>query len=315
MRTLITGAGGFVGANLARRAIAAGHDVHALVRPGSISWRLDRVVAERHEADLRDAAATAAAVAAARPQWVFHCAAYGAYSWQTDAARMRAINVDGTANLLDACRRAGVEVFVNTGSSSEYGYKNHAPSESEIPEPNSPYALSKLWATEYCAYDARMHGGTVVTLRLYSVYGPYEEPGRLMPTLMVMAAEGLLPPLTTPDTARDFVYVDDVCDAYFAAAQRPPSEPGCVLNVGTGIQATLRDVVALVRDMFGVQAAPAWGSLAPRSWDTTNWRADVTRIEAQLGWTPRHSLSQGLAAFRSWLAAHPEAAARYRRVA
>ena len=315
MRTLITGAGGFVGANLAHRMIASGHDVHVLLRPGSVPWRLDGAAVQRHHADLRDAAATTAAVDAAKPQWVFHCAAYGGYSWQTDAVQIRATNVDGTANLLDACRRAGVAVFVNTGSSSEYGFKDHAPSESEIPEPNSPYALSKLWATEYCAYHARVHGGAVVTLRLYSVYGPYEEPGRLMPTLVTLAAEGLLPPLADAATARDFVYIDDVCDAYVAAAEHPPCEPGCVLNVGTGAQSTLRDVVALVREMFDVGAEPVWSSLAARAWDTSTWRADATRIRSQLGWRPRHSLADGVAAFRAWLAEHPEVAARYRRAA
>jgi dolichol-phosphate mannosyltransferase len=312
MRALVTGAGGFVGANLARRLVADGHDVHLVVRPDALPpWRLEGVDAPRYPADLRNAAAVGAAVRAARPQWVFHCAAYGAYSWETDAARMRATNVHGTAHLLAACRAAGFEVFVNTGSSSEYGFKRGAPAETDAAEPNSPYALSKLLATEHCAEDARRHGGAVATLRLYSVYGPYEEPARLMPAMLAAASSRLLPPLAHPATARDFVHVEDVCDAYLTVARLPPGEPGRVFNVGTGVQTTLREVVELVRGMFDVPMAPAWSSMPARSWDTDSWRADITRIRAELGWEPRHSLATGLAAFAAWLDAHPEVRARY----
>ena len=132
-----------------------------------------------------------------------------------------------------------------------------------------------------------------------------------MPALLAAAAGGLLPPLTNPATARDFVYVDDVCDAYLTAARLPPREPGRVFNVGTGVQTTLREVVELVRGMFGVPMAPAWSSMPARSWDTDTWCADTTRIRAELGWEPRHSLAMGLRAFAAWLDAHPEVRARY----
>ncbi len=312
MRALVTGAAGFVGANLARRLAADGHEVHLVVhRNASPPWRLDGLDAPRYAADLRDADSIGAVVRSARPQWVFHCAAYGAYSWQTDAARMRATNVNGTANLLAACRGVGCEVVVNTGSSSEYGFKRGAPAETDAAEPNSPYALSKLLATEHCAGEARREQAVAATLRLYSVYGPYEEPGRLMPALLAAAGRGLLPPLASPSTARDFVYVDDVCDAYLAVARLRPREPGRVFNVGTGVQTTLSDVVELVRGMFGLVMPPAWSSMPARSWDTDTWCADTTRIRTELGWEPRHSLAAGLAAFAAWLDAHPEARARY----
>jgi dolichol-phosphate mannosyltransferase len=224
---------------------------------------------------------------------------------------MRETNLVGTVNLLAACRRSGFEVFVNTGSSSEYGYKTHAPAESDPPEPNSPYARSKLQATEHCADDARRHGGAVATLRLYSVYGPYEDPNRLMPMLLMSAINGILPPLTRPDTARDFVYVDDVCDAYLQIAANPPREPGAVFNVGTGIQTTLAELVSLVRSMFDVKREPQWGSMTSRSWDTDVWYSDIRKIRAEVGWTPRCSLVDGLNRFHAWLCAHPALRERY----
>ena len=309
---LVTGAAGFVGANLVRRCVAEGHAVHAVVRPGGDRWRLDSDCgAAIHEVDVRDADAVLQVTRLVRPQWVFHCAAYGAYSWQRDAGMMRETNVTSTANLLTACRRSGFEAFVNTGSSSEYGYQSRAAAESDRAQPNSPYAATKLQATRACIEDARRHGGSVTTLRLYSVYGPYEEPNRLMPTLLTAALRGMLPPLVHPDTARDFVYVDDVCDAYLCVAAQPPGGPGAIFNVGSGTQTTIADVVALVRSMFHVTAEPQWGSMAARSWDTNVWCADIRKIARQVGWTPRHSLHGGLSRFRDWLEDHPLARERY----
>jgi dolichol-phosphate mannosyltransferase len=311
-RVLVTGAAGFVGANLARRLVAEGHDVHGLVRPGTRPWRLEPTSGvHMHAVDLCDGGGVAQLVLAVRPHWVFHCASYGAYSWQRDAARMRETNLDGTVNLLAACRRSGFELFVNTGSSSEYGYQKHAPAESDPPAPNSPYAQSKLQATEHCANDARLHGGAVTTLRLYSVYGPYEEPNRLIPMLLMSAVNGVLPPLTQPNTARDFIYIDDVCDAYVQIAMHPPREPGAVFNVGTGRQTTLAEVVTLVRSMFDVRMEPQWGTMPPRTWDTDVWRSDISKIRAEVGWTPGHALADGLDRFNAWLIGHPLLRERY----
>ncbi len=128
MRALVTGAAGFLGANLVRHLLVAGHEVIALTRSGAAAWRLEEVSTEVRvlELDLRDTAAIERVVATTEPQWVFHLAAHGAYSWQTDLEQMIAVNVAATAALLGAARAAGVQAFVNAGSSSEYGLKTHA---------------------------------------------------------------------------------------------------------------------------------------------------------------------------------------------
>lgn len=135
-RVLITGAAGFIGANLARRLIAEGEDVWLAVKPGSDLWRLAAIEnqAQWLDLDLRDAESVERVVAEAQPQWVMHLAAHGAYSWQTDPWAITETNVLGTLRLLEACARAGVERFVNAGTSSEYGFRDHAPREDEAPE-------------------------------------------------------------------------------------------------------------------------------------------------------------------------------------
>src|SRR5437588_1238611 len=177
-RVLVTGGLGFVGANLVRRLVAEGHRPSLLVRPGQDRWRLagveDRVT--WCEAELDDPGSVGRLVAGVAPEWVFHLAAHGAYSWQNDPLAILRANVMGTACLVEACLAAGFEAFVNTGSSSEYGLKDHPPSEDEAPAPNSRYAVGKAAATLYCTQAAMAAGAPITTLRLYSVYGPWEDP-------------------------------------------------------------------------------------------------------------------------------------------
>src|SRR5690349_20465261 len=118
-RALVTGASGFVGANLARRLRRDGHEVHLLLRHAEIPWRLAGIQAEvhRHAVDLEDRAAVAAAIATIQPAWVFHLAAYGAYASQSDVHRMVQTNIAGTVNLVEACLATGCAAIVNTGSS------------------------------------------------------------------------------------------------------------------------------------------------------------------------------------------------------
>lgn len=301
-RVLITGGTGFVGANLARRMLVDGHEVHILVREKHKTWRIKEIRDDLriHCADLEDDSLLAAVVAGVRPDWVFHLAAHGAYSWQTDASSMVKTNIAGTMNLLQTCLKTGFEAFVNTGSSSEYGFKDHAPSEEEYLEPNSNYAVTKASQTLWCDYMARNQGARLVTLRLYSVYGPYEEPGRLMPALICHGLHGKLPPLANPGVARDYIYVDDAVEAYVQAAARLDRKRGSVYNVGTGIQTCLREVVDVARRVLEVRAEPDWKSMPGRSWDTELWVSEIGKIQEDLDWTPQYSFERGFRSMVVW---------------
>lgn len=312
--TLLTGGMGFVGANLARRLLHDGHRVHMLVREGQSGWRIDGIRREVtvHTVDLADGDRLAAVVRDVRPEWVFHLAAYGASSEQSDVTRIFRTNVVGTANLVEACLRTGFEAFVNTSSSSEYGFKDHAPHEGEAVEPNSHYAVSKASATMFCRYVAQRHGAHIPTLRLYSVYGPFEQPTRLIPTMIVRGLEKTLPPLVNPDTARDFVFVDDVADAYLRAAATPGRSPGAVYNVGSGVQTRIVELVELARTLLKIEEQPRWGSMQDRQWDTRTWVADNSLIRETLLWQPETSLRQGFLKTVLWLQADPRMLRFYR---
>ena len=310
---VVTGGTGFVGANLVRRLIQDGHQPVLFVRPGFASWRIDSIHRQMtiHEVDLGDVAGLVSAIDATRPKWVFHLAAHGAYSWETDDDQMYLTNVVGTANLLEATSSVGVEVFVNAGSSSEYGRLDHAPSEHEGGAPDTPYGITKAAATALCVAAASTHPARIRTLRLYSAYGPFEDPRRLLPALVVHGMRGTLPPLVGPHTARDFVYVDDVVDALMLAAEDTVGEPGAIYNIGTGVQTTVGDAVEIARRVMGIAAEPAWGTMPARVWDTDTWVADVRKSRDVLGWSARHNFENGLRQMIAWLKSDPGMRQRY----
>jgi nucleoside-diphosphate-sugar epimerase len=210
-----------------------------------------------------------------------------------------------TVNLVEACREAGFEVFVNTGSSSEYGFKDHAPVETEWIDPNSYYAVTKASATLFCRYTANRYSLCVPTLRLYSVYGPYEERDRLIPNIILYGLKNTLPPLVNPEIGRDFVYVRDVERAYLLLANQPIGTAGEVYNLGTGVQTSLRDVVALAQQILGLSVEPQWGTMPKREWDTTIWKANNASIRA-LGWEPEYTFESGFRETVEWFQNHPE---------
>lgn len=304
-RALVTGAAGFVGANLVRYLLARGVEVVAVSHSEPPGWRLREIADDVRfvHADLRDIAAAEAAVSAARADWIFHLAAHGGYSWEPDRRVILETNFTGTVNVLEAALAAGFEAFVHAGSSSEYGPKGHPASEFEMLDPSSDYAVGKAAATQFCRHVARAEDVHAVTLRLYSAYGPWEEPNRLVPTLLVNALQGRLPWLVDPEIARDFVHMDDVCEAFVAAAVAKSAPRGSVYNVGTGRQTTIAEIVALVRDLLGVDAEPEWGSMPNRQWDTQVWVADPSLIQQELGWTPSTELGVGLERTAEWLRA------------
>jgi nucleoside-diphosphate-sugar epimerase len=304
LKVALTGGTGFIGANLARRLLNEDNEVHLLVRPGFTRWRIESIrdQVEVHEVDLAGTASEVVAVVRrVKPDHAFHLAAYGAYSWQTDLLKMIQTNIAGTANFFKACAETGVECFVNTGSSSEYGFKDHAPREDEPPEPNSTYAVTKASATLLCKQLAGTVDMRVQTLRLYSAYGPFEEPDRMMPTLIVQGLRGRLPKLVDPTVGRDFVYVDDVVDAYLRVSATAASEPGAIYNVGTGTQTDIRQLVELARSELSISEDPVWGSMTKRRWDTETWISDPYKIRREVGWQPAYSLKEGFRKFADWM--------------
>ena len=300
-RVLVTGAAGFIGANLMAALVAAGAEVDALVRPG-------RPVpgAALRQADLRDADAVARAVAAARPEVVLHLAAGAGHA--QDAAGRAAMVADtllGTANLLEALRRTEPRRLVHVGGGLEYGHSERPLRETDPLHPVTFRGAVKGAATLLAAELGKETGVEVVVLRPFAVYGPWERLPRFVPTVMTAALRGEPIRVTDGAAGRDYVYVGDVVEACLAAATEPAAA-GEIANVGSGRLTTNRELVERLAAVSGLELDVRVGGHEPRPWDTGPWVADVARAEEVLAWRPATGLDTGLALTLEWFAAREE---------
>lgn len=300
-RFFVTGATGFVGACLTRKLACLGCEVHVLVRPEADRWRLEGLEGKLHwhMCDLTEGDRVREIAIAVAPTVIYHFATHGAYPNQTDADQIILTGVFGTWNLLKACAAVDYKLFVNIGSSSEYGNKEFAMRETDALAPRSYYAVAKCAQTLVSEQMALAERRPINTLRLFSVYGPYEEPTRLVPTVVERCLEGRDLDLVSPDTARDFIYVEDVVDACLQIGQIS-LQCGEVFNIGTGVQSTVRDVVNAAFQATGSQSKVNWGRMPARPWDTNTWLADISKARRTLKWSACTSLEEGIAKTVEW---------------
>ena len=298
---LITGATGFIGFCLLRRLLEKNRKVHIILRKEAKLWRIKDIINKVtcHISDLSNSETLREIIFKVKPTVIYHLATYGAYPFQNEPDKVINANILGTWNLLKAASRVEYELFVNTGSSSEYGFKKLPMKETDLLEPASYYAVTKCSQTLLCSHIAIKEKKPIVTLRPFSVYGPYEEPTRLVPTLMKALYCTEKMDLVSPEISRDHIYVDDVIDAYLLV-DRLRNFAGEVFNIGTGVQSSIKNVVGVAVRITGKTADFKWGEMKPRTWDTDNWVADISKAKKLLKWLPKTSLEKGLSLTWKW---------------
>lgn len=291
---LILGAGGFIGSACLHRFLSVRDDVLGVyhrddARVADVS-RKHVMSAERLEEKWDEL------WAAGGFRTVFDFAAAGAAGAEDDPEKLYEANLLRVARLTAKLRGRRDVRYLLAGSSSEYGFSSDRAPEDARPTPNSLYAASKAAATLLLEHLGREEGFPCATLRLFSVYGPGEAPGRLMPTLVRAAArEKRWPPLVDRDVAHDFIEIDDVLSAFEKVATGlKPEHHGITLNVGSGRQTTMGELCARVAELFRPEGEPAFGTYPRRRWDQTAWAADIRRISREFGWSPLVSLDEGL---------------------
>lgn len=298
---LITGASGFVGSVLLRKLTSNRYNIHIILRKESNTWRIGDILSKVkiHYSDLSDVKELTRIIKKIKPDIIFHLATHGAYSYQEDANKIINTNILGTWNLLQACNEINYELFVNTGSSSEYGFKKYAMRETDILKPASYYAVTKCAQTLLCTHIAKQEDRPIVMIRPFSIYGPFEEPRRFIPTLMKNLYFKKEMNLVSPDTARDYIYVDDIIDAFLTINELKKHKGEC-FNIGTGIQSTIKDVVEAAVKVTGRNTKFNWSKMESRKWDTNNWVADISKAKKLLKWKPKTSLETGLILTWEW---------------
>ncbi|MBP2665397.1 MAG: nucleoside-diphosphate-sugar epimerase [Firmicutes bacterium] len=300
MKVLVTGATGFVGACLARHMVAEGHEVHVFTREKSNRWRIQDLSDQLrdHFVDLTDADCVQTAISHIRPEGIFHLATYGGFADQQDTTAIITANFLGTVNLVRACERVGFDFFINTGSSSEYGIKQEPMRETDVAEPMGDYGVSKLAATAFCYSEAVQKELPIVTIRLFSPYGYWDDPKRFIPYVIQSFLKNEVPRLSTPHSVRDYIFIEDILQLYQKMAETPKLIGG-IFNAGSGLQTSIGEVVEIIREIMGSEIVPAWGSIGAKRMEPSVWVADTDKTR-QLGWQARVDLREGLRRTIEW---------------
>jgi UDP-glucuronate 4-epimerase len=315
MRILLTGAAGFIGSHLAERLLAGGHEVTGLdnfdpfydpaikdrnltalaARPGFRLVRGD-ICDERLVDELVGGGTTLvvhlAALAGVRPSLA-----------QPD--RYVRVNLGGTANLLEACRRHGVRRFVFASSSSVYGAHSPVPFRESDPavRPASPYAATKRAGELLCSTFADLYGIATTALRFFTVYGPRQRPEMAIHKFTRLIDEGRpVPFFGDGSSARDYTFIDDIIDGAAAAVER--ALPGhTVYNLGGSQTTSLARLVELIGAALG--RAPRLERLPDQPGDVPITSADVTLAGRVLGYAPKVPIEEGITRFVRWFREQP----------
>jgi nucleoside-diphosphate-sugar epimerase/glycosyltransferase involved in cell wall biosynthesis len=296
---LVVGASGFIGSLFSKTLLTCRTDVTLLAGTNN-SWRLRALSLQNSRTlDITDFQVFDKLLSELRPRAIFNLSASGAYQSQTDFSLMTAVNV-GTVEFLGRwCSKNGA-ILLHAGSSSEYGRSSFRPVESSAPIPNSNYGITKFAGSNILTYQSESLGLSGAALRLYSVYGPLEDPLRLFPTLIRQGLENTLPPFSGEGVSRDFVYISDVIRAFLLAARWAQSgNQFDIFNIGSGAMSTMVEIAEIARSEFGIHEEPVFVENL-RAWDLEKWCADSAKASLVLSWRTEIDVRTGLSRMRSW---------------
>lgn len=303
-RVLLTGASGFIGAHVARLLVREGSEVHGLTSNVSSIYpdRLRDIRSDitLHEANLMDRTAIEKLVHDVKPEIVLHLGAYThvGKSWNRVDECIQA-NIQGTVNLLEAMADVGYDRFVNTGTSEIYGAVDVPFREDVCPKPVSPYAVSKYSAEMYCRLGIESYEWPIVMVRPFNAYGPGQSPDRIIPEVIVRALRGEDLAMTTGNQTREFNYVEDLAEGFVLAATVDGVD-GELINIGCGEEVKINDLTRRILALMGDPITADFGALPDRPIEIWRMFCDNTKAKELLGWTPRHSLEDGLDKTIEW---------------
>ena len=335
MTVLVTGAAGFIGAAVALRLLQSGERVIGLDNlnsyydPALKRARLERLGAAGgdwsfHQLDLENGAAIADLFGSHQPRAVVHLAAQAGvrYSIENPAAYIQS-NLDGFGNVLEGCRHQGVQHLVYASSSSVYGGNRQMPFSEQHPvnHPVSLYAATKK-ANELMAHTySHLYGFPATGLRFFTVYGPWGRPD-MAPILFAKAILSGQPikVFNQGQMQRDFTYIDDIVEGVIRCLNKPASAdpsfdpldpnpataavPHRLFNIGNSQPTPLLRFIELLEQALGVKAIKDFQPMQPG--DVIATAADISALEAWVGFHPNTSLDQGLAHLASWIKERPE---------
>jgi UDP-glucuronate 4-epimerase len=309
MRILVTGGAGFIGSHFAETALRLGHAVAllddfndfydpAIKRRNIAAFRED---APLFEADIRDAETVQKLVGGGKFDAIVHLAARAGVRPSIQQPRLYLeTNINGTFNLLDAARAAGVPRFICASSSSVYGVLKTAPFREDmcLNQTISPYAATKLAGEQLCSNYSHLYGLRTINLRFFTVYGPRQRPDLAIHAFTKNIVEGRpIQRYGDGSTRRDYTYIDDIIQGMIACL----SYEGAlcdVFNLGENQTTTLLELIATIEQALGKQAVIK--EMPEQPGDVPLTYADISKARALLGYQPQTNIADGIPKFVEW---------------
>ena len=309
-KLLVTGGAGFIGSHLSEALVAAGHELVILddfndyydpaVKENNLAGLKGKVEIVR--GDISDDAVIVDTFTRHHFDGVFHLAARAGVRPSIANPRLYFnTNMDGTLNLLEACRHNSVKFFVFASSSSVYGVNTKVPfSETDlIARTISPYAATKLAGEQMCSNYAHLFGLRCMCLRFFTVYGPRQRPDLAISKFTAALLAGLpIDRYGDGSTARDYTYVDDIVRGILAAADYTEKSSFDIFNLGGAATTTLNELIGIVEKAVGnpaeIRQMPDQPGDVPRTY------ADVSKAETLLGYHPQTAIREGITKYVKW---------------
>jgi nucleoside-diphosphate-sugar epimerase len=292
-RIVVTGVAGFVGSNLARHLLQKGYSVRGIdnLSAGTLENVDPRV--EFHQADIRAPGIYPLLEGA---DAVFHLAAKTSLvDCLAKPLEAASINVEGTLNVLEAARKAGIHKFIYADTSAEYEGIDEFPTTEERTRPIGVYAASKHGGATFCESYRELYGLSVTIVRYFNVYGPAQDWRRVVPPVMssfiIRMLQGERPVIYgTGEKRRDFVYVDDVNDLHLLILEDDRAA-GKIFNIGSGVNFSVNEIYELTDELLKTDLRAIYKPDLPGEAQIT--LADISAAKS-LNWTPRIDIREGL---------------------
>ena len=298
MKILITGATGFIGSHVAKLLVREGHEVYATIRNGSDTRRIAEILPsiQRVPYDLLEMPELNAQLEHIQPELCIHLAWY-AVAGKYMAARENLGMLNASLQLASKLASLGCRRFVGIGSCFEYDTTLGYLSENTAAKPASLYAASKLATQIALEQLGNVTGMSVVWSRLFLEYGPFEDQRRLMPAVICALLQNQQAKTTKGEQVRDYLHVEDVAAAIWAIAQ---SNLCGIVNVGSGIPVTVRDVVMTIAAILGKPDLVSLGALPYSASEMMFLCANNRLLVENTGWAPQYDLQTGLRHTIAW---------------
>lgn len=302
-RIFITGAAGFIGSHLTRRLLKEGKIIGIQMRENSDLSRISDLfpALKIYSFDIRDTQKVITSIEDFQPDIIIHLAAYYALEQELNIGELITTNVTGTLNIFEAARQVNVMGIIHISTEAVYKEQAIPLKETSPLMPRNIYALSKVQTEEICFYYVNRFNIKSLMFRLFTPYGSNDHERKLIPFIIRNLLHNTSPQLTSGKQQWDFIYIDDVIEAFLLGIRRIPQLKGCeIYNIGSGNPISIRNVGEIIHGIIHSESQLLWGSIPHRHDEIWYNAANIDKARDYLGWEPRISIYEGLTKTVEW---------------